>query len=236
MSARTSDAPVGGKRRGTDGPGASHQLQQIGGYAAVMQTVLYLVAMVFILVIWPRYGIRGPADAMNPALVLPALHRAPILIVFAVLDVPIAVCLLLIVLALADRLHAVSPVVMRTAMTSGIVSVACFLALGMIRFLGWSQLAGLHVQEAARAEAAYAAVSAIDSGLDGAALFSLAWWVLLTSWADAHAGTLPKGLRYLGVLLGVVGVISAVAPPLRPIALIVVLLWTPWIGFVLAQR
>jgi hypothetical protein len=236
MSAGINNVPAGANRLDVDRRMASHHLQQIGGFAALFQTVLYLLAFIFILIIWPMYGVRGPVDATNPVLVLPALLKAPILSVFALLDVPIAVSLLLIVFALVSRVQDTSPVLMRVAMASGLVSVAFFLALGMIRFLGWPQLASLYVRDPASAETAYAALSAIDSGMDGAALFTLAWWALLASWAAVQTETLPKGLAYLGMLLGVAGIIGGVVPGVRPLALIVVLIWTPWLGIVLVRR
>ncbi len=236
MSAGISSVPTGSDRLDVDRRTSRQHLQQIGGVAALLQTALYLLAFIFILMIWPMYGVRGPDDASNPALVLPALVNAPILSVFTLLDIPIAVCLLLVVLALADRLHGVSPVLTRIALTSGLMSAAFFLVLGMIRFLGWSQLASLYTQEQTGAATAYAALSALDNGIDGAALFTLAWWALLINWAALHTPTLPKALTYVGLLVGIAGIIAGMIPTLRPVALVLVLVWTPWLGLVLLRR
>src|SRR5438046_2965433 len=108
MSPGIRAVPEGADRRDVDQRIASQHLQQIGGFAALFQTALYLLSFIFILIIWPMYGVRGSDDASNPALVLPALVKAPILEIFAVLDVPIAACLLLVVLALAARMHGIS--------------------------------------------------------------------------------------------------------------------------------
>lgn len=236
MSAGISSVPTGSDRFNADRRTSHQHLQQIGGIAALLQTALYLLTFIFILIIWPMYGVRGPDDASNPRLVLPALSHAPVLSVFSLLDIPIAVCLLLVVLALADRLHGVSPIITRIALTSGLMSVAFFLALGMIRFLGWSQLASLYTQEQTGAATAYAALSALDTAIDGAALFTLAWWALLTHWAALGTSSLPKVLTYVGVLVGVVGIIGGVIPTLRPVALVLVLVWTPSLGLVLLRR
>ncbi len=180
MSTGIHSVPAESDRLDLDHPTSKDRLQRVGGVAAVLQTGLYLVAFIFILGIWPRYGVQGPADASNPALVLPAIATAPSLMVFAVLNVPSASCLLLLVLALAARLQSGS-LLHRLALTTGLISAACFLVLGMIRFLGWPQLATLYLVDQPAGAAAYTAVQALDSGIDGAALFTLGGWILMTS-------------------------------------------------------
>jgi len=236
MSAEISAIPEGADRFDVDQRIASQYLQQLGGFAALFQTALYLLSFIFILIIWPMYGIRGPVDASNPALVLPALVKAPVLAVFAGLDVPIAACLLLVVLALAARMHGMSQVLVRIAMPAGLISAAFFMALGTIRLLSWPQLASRYVQDQTGAATAYAALSALDTSIDGAALFTFAWWALLTNWAALHAGGLPKVLAYVGLLVGGTGIVAGVVPALRPVALMLVLVWTPWLSIALLRH
>lgn len=181
------------------------------------------------------YGVRGPDDASNPALVLPALVKAPVLAVFAGLDVSIAVSLL-VVPALAAHMHGISQVLMRIAVPAGLISATFFLALDMIRLLRWRQLTIPYVQDQAGAATAYTALRALDTSIDGAALFSFAWWVLLTNCAVLHTGSLPKMLAYVGLLVGGTGIVASVVPALRPLALMLVLVWTPWLSVVLLRH
>ena len=61
--------------------------------------------------------------------------------------------------------------------------------------------------------------------------------MLLVSWAALRAGGLPKALNYLGVVVGVAGLISAF-PGLRDVGMIFGLgqiVWFVWLGIVMLR-
>jgi len=75
---------------------------------------------------------------------------------------------------------------------------------------------------------------AIESVADGLGCeFELpgSLWVLLISWAALRAGGLPKGLNYIGVVMGVAGILTVV-PAAREVARAVFglgqLVWFMW--------
>ncbi len=62
-------------------------------------------------------------------------------------------------------------------------------------------------------------------------------WVLLVSWAALRTGGLPKMLGWLGVAIGLVGVVSVV-PALRDAGMVFGMLqivWLAWTGIVMLR-
>jgi len=210
-------------------------LQKIGGVAALIQGILFIVFPLFHFAILPSLGLAattGPNILADPAKVLPAASQSPLVTIFGLLDVPVAACLLLIVLALHERLQSDSPNMIRIATGSGLVGTVLFLAVGMGRFAGISQLSALYPQDQASVATAYLAASTVVEGLNSAAVFAYGWWVLLASWAGLKTGRLPKLLSYLGLLLGLTGIITF----LFPVPPILGIIWFLWLGAVLLRN
>ena len=60
-------------------------------------------------------------------------------------------------------------------------------------------------------------------------------WVLLITWGALHAGRLPKRLNYLGVLIGVAGILTVV-PALEVLGngfRLGEIVWSLWLGIVM---
>jgi hypothetical protein len=210
-------------------------LQKIGGIAALIQGILFIVFPVFLFAILPSLGLEastGPNGLADPAKVLPAAAKSPLVSIFGLLDVPVAVCLLLIMLALHERLQSDSPILIRIASGSGLVGTVLFLAVGMGRFAGISHLATLYPQDPASVATAYLAAGTVVEGLNNAAVFAYGWWILLASWAGLNTGRLPKLLCYLGLLLGLTGIITF----LFPVPPVLGIVWFLWLGAVLLRE
>ena len=58
MSAGISSVPTGSDRLDVDRRTSRQHFQQIGGVAALLQTALYLLTFIFILMICPMYRLR----------------------------------------------------------------------------------------------------------------------------------------------------------------------------------
>jgi hypothetical protein len=102
--------------------------------------------------------------------------------------------------------------------------------------VGLEAVAKLHSQDVAQAVAAWAVIGAIQDGLGGGVEIVGGLWVLLISAASFHA--LPRLLGYLGVVVGVAGILT-VAPPLGELGAVFGLgqiVWFSWIGVVMLRR
>ena len=86
--------------------------------------------------------------------------------------------------------------------------------------------------------AAWQAIEPVTEGLGGAGGEILGGlWVLLVSWAALRTGGLPKALGWLGVAIGLVGIVSVV-PALRDVGMIfgaLQIVWLAWTGIVMLR-
>jgi hypothetical protein len=63
-------------------------------------------------------------------------------------------------------------------------------------------------------------------------------WVLLVRWAALWTGTLPGVLNYLGLVLGVTGILHTAVPALEVLGAVFglgLIVWFVWLGIVLLR-
>ena len=82
------------------------------------------------------------------------------------------------------------------------------------------------------------AMSSILEGLVGRVEIVGGLWVLLVTWGALLAGRLPKRLNYLGVVIGVAGILTVV-PALEVLGngfRLGEIVWSVWLGIVMFRR
>ena len=211
--------------------------QKAGGLAAITQAILFLAILIFIFVVLPSVGLAGPEAFNNPELVLASAVQSPALALFHWLDVAFAITTVIIVLVVHERLQASSPTLIRFATTAGLAAAVLLLLLGMVEFSAVSELARLSVQNSADAKTAFIAVNAVINSLRSAHTFAYGWLILLVSWVALQSGgTLPKPLSYLGLLFGIMGILTFAVPLFGFLGIIVGLIWFGWLGMVLLRE
>ena len=90
----------------------------------------------------------------------------------------------------------------------------------------------------AQAASLWLAVNSVVTGLGGGNEIVGGLWVLLVSWAALRAGGLPRALAYLGLVLGVAGILQTAVPALEVLGAIFGLgfiVWFVWLGIVLVR-
>ncbi len=209
--------------------------QKVGGVGAFLQAAFFVMLFVYIFVVLPSQGLAGPTALNDPAKALPFAANSPILSLVNLIFVPLVIGIILVVLALYERLQAGSPGVVRIATAAGLVATALFLARAMIGFIAPPQLAQLYAHNPAEAGAAYLALSLVIGGLNNAAIFAVGSFQLLVSWAALRTGGLSKPLSYLGLLTGVVGILAFTIPLGGLIGAAITLVWSLWLGVVLLR-
>ncbi|CAB1075550.1 hypothetical protein D1AOALGA4SA_3369 [Olavius algarvensis Delta 1 endosymbiont] len=78
----------------------------------------------------------------------------------------------------------------------------------------------------------------VQNGLGPKNLVPGGLWILLISWAALRAGGLPKALNYIGLAIGIAGILVA-APALAILGALVWLgfiVWWVWVGIVLLRH
>jgi hypothetical protein len=117
--------------------------------------------------------------------------------------------LIVLSLALYDRLKSGAPAIMQVATAVGIVWAGSLIASGMVANAGIAPVVALYTQDPVRAALAWTEIETVASGLgngNGEILGGLL--TLMVSWAAWRVGGLPKGLNILGLLVGAVGIAS----------------------------
>lgn len=203
-------------------------VQKFGGIGALLQAGFFAALLVLDLFVLP-----GPSTLNEPAKALPFAATSPLLSILSLIYIPLFFGIILVALALYDRLQADSPGLVRFATVAGLIGAVLFVARGMIGFTGLAQLTHEYVQNPAGAGGAYLALRFVVSGLNVAAVFAVGWTILLASWAALQTGKLSRALNYVGLLAGAVGILSSVIPYGGLIGSGITLVWSVWLAVML---
>ncbi len=179
-------------------------LQKCGGFAALYLAAAYLIGMVLFLVVLDYPGITEPAQKV--ALLVD--KRGIIFSTNLLMYVFFGVFLVVLSLALHDRLKAEAPVLMQVATALGIIWAGSLIASGMVSNAGIAPSMSLYATDPAQAALTWQGFEARASGLgngNGEILGGV--WTLLVSVAALRAGGLPKAQNILGLVVGAVGII-----------------------------
>ena len=212
-----------------------NNLQKIGGLAALYLAAAYLVGIVLFLFVLDYPNIVDPAQKV--ALVVD--KQVVIYLTNLILYVIFGVFLIMLALALYERLKAGAPAMMQVATAIGIIWAGSLVASGMVANAGIAPIVALYGKDPAQAALTWLGVESVASGLgngNGEVLGGL--WTLLISWAALRTGGLPKFLNYLGMVVGLVGIVSVIPglSDLVGIFGISQLVWFVWLAMILLRR
>jgi len=209
-------------------------LQKFGGIAALYMAISHLIGIVIFIVILDVPSITDPAQklAMNIE------RQAVIFSTNLLMYVFFGFALIVLSLALYDRMKSGAPVLMQVATAIGIVWAGSLIASGMAANAGLATIVALYAKDPTQAALTFQAIEAITNGLgnaNGEILGGL--WTLLVSLAALRTGRLPRGLNILGVLVGGVGILTII-PALNAMVAVFGLgqiVWFVWLGIVLLR-
>jgi hypothetical protein len=147
--------------------------------------------------------------------------------------------LIVLSLALYDRLKSGAPALMQVAVAIGIIWAGSLVASGMVANAGLATIVPLYAKDPVQAALTWQGIEAIANGLgngNGEILGGI--WTLLVSLAALRAGALPRGLNILGLLVGMVGVLTII-PVLNDFTGVFGLgeiIWFVWLGITLFRN
>lgn len=205
----------------------------MGGIAALYEAAAYLVGIVFFIFVVDYSGVVDPVQTV--ALLVD--NQVSMYIMTLFVFVVFGVFLVVLALALYDRLKASSPAMVQTATVFGLIWAGLVIASGMIFIIGMDTVIDLYGQDPAQAATVWLAIDSVFDGLGGGVELVGGIWTLLVSWAALRAGELPRTLNYLGVVIGVVGILT-VAPALEVLTDVFGLsqiVWFVWLGIVMLR-
>jgi hypothetical protein len=210
-------------------------LQKSGGIAALFMAISHLIGIIIFIIVLDYLSITDPAQKL-------AMNIENQTVVFStnlLMYVFFGFALIVLSLALYDRLKSGSPAIMQVATAIGIIWAGSLIASGMAANAGLATVVALYAKDSAQAALTFQAIESITNGLGNANGEILGgMWTLLVSLAALRTGGLPKGLNYLGLLVGVVGIITTI-PALNDLTGIFGLgqiIWFVWLGIVLLRN
>jgi hypothetical protein len=209
-------------------------LQKMGGIAALYMAAAYIVGMVGFLTIVNVSGVADPVEQVA----LMVDNQAFLYILHLIVYVVWGVFMIVLALALYERLKAGSPALVQTATVFGIFWGCVIIISGMINNSGMENVVDLYGKDPAQAGTVWLAIDSVIDGLAGSNEILGGIWVLLVSWAALRAGEFPRALNYLGAAIGVAGIVSVV-PALAEYFIYIFALgqivWFLWLGIVMLR-
>lgn len=211
-------------------------LQKAGGIAALFEALAYIVGFGVMATLLTPGNAEGWSAAQKLDFVLErkTLFQTWTLFIY----VAFGIALVVLAVALHDRLKDKAHALMAIATPFGLIWAGLVIASGMVASVGLESVAALHPRDAAQATATWLAVATIQNGLGGGVEVVGGVWVLLISAASRQAAAFPKILGYVGVVVGISGILTVV-PMLKDLAIlfgISQILWFAWIGIVMLRR
>ena len=212
-----------------------NNLQKPGGIAALLHAAAYVVGMV-----------------LGFTLIFPLLNAAPdqylkfladnqtLVYVWNLISYwGSAITLVIMVLALFERLKGGSPALMQTAAAFGLIWAGLIIASGNLMLHNLGVVANLYGKDPAQAQTAWTALEAVENGIVSGNELVGSLWVLLLSLAALRTGELTRVLNYLGVVLGIAGILTII-PALAGTMIMIfgpgMIVWSVWLGIVMLRR
>ena len=209
-------------------------LQKLGGIAALIEAALYVTGFALFLTILDPSGYVGHVQQVA----FLADNQVASYIAYLLIYVVFGVALVVLVLALHARFKNDSPAIMQTATAFGLIWAGLVIASGMIANIGNSTVVALFSENQDQAVSLWLAIITVQEALGGGNEIVGGLWVLLLSWAALRAGKLPKVLNYLGVLVGLAGILTVVPAfdVLMDVFGLGQIVWFAWLGIVMLRE
>ena len=209
-------------------------LQKLGGISALIEAALYVTGFGLFLTVLDPSGYEGHVERV--AFLVD--NRVASYIANLLIYVVFGVVLVVLVLALHARLKNGSPAIIRTATVFGLIWAGLVIASGMIANIGNSTVVGLFSENQDQAVALWLAITTVQEALGGGNEIVGGLWVLLLSWASLRTGQLPGVLNYIGVLVGLAGILTVVPTfdVLMDVFGLGQIVWFAWLGIVLLRE
>jgi hypothetical protein len=211
-----------------------NNFQKMGGVAALYEAVAYVLGIVFFVVVVDYSSIADPIQKV--ALLVD--NQASMYTMNLIIYVLFGVFLVVLALALHERLQAGSLRMVQTATAFGLIWAGVVIASGMIFNIGMGVVVDLYSTDPAQAGTVWLAIDSVVNGIGGGVEILGGLWLLLVSWAALRTGGLPRVLNYLGLVIGVAGIVTLVPALGEPGGLVFGLgqiVWFAWVGTALLR-
>ena len=211
--------------------------QKIGGVAALIGAATNLLALVVVLAILAPTGYGS--DDPGQVVAFLANNQAFIRVGYLIIYLVFGVSMIFLALALYERLKAGSPALAQAVITLGLIWAVLIIVNGTLSINNVSTVVKLYGENPAQAATVWLTLDSVETGLgaNGGETMVSALWLLLLGWVALRAKELPRVLNYLGVVIGIAGILSVVVEPaLAAVYGLGLIIWFVWLGIVMLRR
>ena len=209
--------------------------QRIGGIAAIVEGILYIIGFVFLLTILGPAMEEGKSEMEKLSFLLEnktlfQVWNTLIYVVFGVVLIPL-------VLAINANFKSASLIGTKATPILGLIWSVLVIASGMIANVGLDSVSQLYVSDATNALTTWKTIEIIQNGLGGGVEIVGGLWVLLISLFGLREKVFPKAIHYLGLIVGSAGILTIV-PGLKELGAVFGLtqiVWFIWFGIILLR-
>ena len=209
-------------------------LQKMGGVSALVITAAFVVGLVLNFTLLDSSGITDPVQKVAFLADTQAIMYIWIVFIYVIFGI----FLVVLALALYDRLKTDSPAMAQTATVFGLIWGGLCIASGLVFNIGMGTVVDLYGKDPAQAATVWLALDSVAQGIGCTIEIPGGLWTLLISWAALRAGMLPKALNYIGVVIGVAGVLTIVPAILDAAVMVFALgqiVWYVWLGIIMLR-
>ena len=191
-------------------------LQKLGGWSGLIHALAYVVSMILgAALIFPLLG-SGPGAYVA----FVSGHQALVYLWNLVAYWVSALTLVVMVLALYERLKAAAPNGAQLAAVFGLIWAALIIGSGNLMLRDVGVLGGLHAADPTQAAAVWVTLEAVENGLVSGNEVVGNLWVLLVSLTAWRTGALSRGLSGFGVIISLAGLFTIIPPLAEPLVMI----------------
>ena len=212
-------------------------LQKAGGFSAIIAAATYLFAIALAAtVLAPMTDLTLGFEQYMTFL---TANQTLIFIWHFSMYIISGISLVVLALALYERMKDGAPGLVKVATAFGFLWIALVFASGLITNLGMDTLVNLYGKDPAQAESLKLALETITLGIDSSDKLLGCLWVGLISLAAIRTGTLPKAVAILGLVISGIGLIGATIPAMIAISFVFgvgVIFWWLFTGIALLRR
>jgi hypothetical protein len=213
------------------------KLRTAGGVGALIEAMCYMIGFVMIATVLNPGNADdwGQTQKLEFILEQKALFQVWNIIIYVVFGVALVV----LTAALHQLLNKISPEIMIVATPFGYIWAGLVIASGMVANVGLDMVADTYSRSVSQAVEAWSIIGTVQDGLGGGVELVGGMWVLLLSLAARRsAHIIPKVFVYLGLFVGLAGILTIV-PVLGGLGAVFGLsqiVWFVAIGVILLRR
>ena len=211
------------------------KLQKWGGAAALYEALAYIIGFAGFIAVVNVGGITDPLTKVNAIVENQGLLTVLMLIVYVFWGASLVV----LSLALHERLDGHKSALARTATAFGLIWSVLVIASGMIYNVGIETVGSLYATNPEQAVSVWLAIESVFNGLGGGVEVVGGIWVILLSISALRSANFSRSFNYLGFVVGVAGVVSVV-PALSEISASIFglaqIVWFAWLGIAMLRQ